>query len=107
MKSTAVSACWVMLVGLAPCCGRGQSAVPARDVVQSRLTQECPSLFELYKHRHLHPELSFQETRTATRLTEELRSTPQSGPPLPDPSIRTGVTTFVACVLDLLGNPGK
>ena len=73
VKSTAVSACCVMLLGLAPCCGRGQSVAPARKVVQSRLAQEYPSLFELYKHLHSHPELSFQEIRTAARVAEELR----------------------------------
>jgi hippurate hydrolase len=34
---------------------------------------EYPALFELYKHFHANPELSFQEEKTAARLGEELR----------------------------------
>ncbi len=41
--------------------------------MQSRVAQEYPSLFELYKHLHSHPELSFQETQSAARLADELR----------------------------------
>src|SRR5512137_1988141 len=53
--------------------GRAQSAVPARDLVQARVAQEYPSLLELYKHLHAHPELSFQEKQSAARVAEELR----------------------------------
>ena len=63
----------VMLVCLSAPCGRGQSAVPAREQVQSRVAQEYPSLLELYKHLHSHPELSFQEVQSAARVAEELR----------------------------------
>jgi hippurate hydrolase len=62
-----------MLLCLAAVCGRGQSAPPARELVQSRVAQECPSLFELYKYLHSHPELSFHETQSAARVAEELR----------------------------------
>jgi amidohydrolase len=62
-----------MLVCLAACGGRGQNAVPAREMVQSRLAQEYPSLLELYTHLHSHPELSFQEVQSAARVAEELR----------------------------------
>jgi hippurate hydrolase len=37
------------------------------------LQQEYPSLLELYKHLHSHPELSFQEVQSAARVAEELR----------------------------------
>ena len=40
---------------------------------QSHLQQEYPSLFELYKHLHAHPELSLQEEQSAARVAEELR----------------------------------
>jgi len=50
-----------------------QSPPAARQVVQARVDQEYPSLFELYKHLHSHPELSFQEKETSARLAEELR----------------------------------
>ena len=149
--------CGVWLVMLLIClpafCGRGQSPAPVRELVQSRVAQEYPSLFELYKHLHSHPELSFHETQSAARVAEELRQagcevtagvgkggvvavlrngngptvllradmdalpvkeqTGKSLPslrsplwaPVPEPSIKSGVTTFVAWVLELLGNP--
>jgi amidohydrolase len=37
------------------------------------LQQEYPSLFELYKHLHAHPELSLHEQQSAARVAEELR----------------------------------
>jgi hippurate hydrolase len=55
------------------------SAVRAEDIgalrnqVQLRVNQEYPSLFELYKDFHSHPELSFQEEKTSARIAEELR----------------------------------
>ena len=63
----------VMLVCLASFCGRGQSAAPARELVQSQVAQEYPGLLELYQHLHSHPELSFQEVQSAARVAEELR----------------------------------
>jgi len=62
-----------LLVCLAALCGRAQTPAPARELVQARLAQEAPSLLELYKHLHAHPELSFQETQSAARVAEELR----------------------------------
>ena len=41
--------------------------------MRSHLAQEYPSLFELYKHLHSHPELSFQEVQSAARVADELR----------------------------------
>jgi amidohydrolase len=40
--------------------------------VSQRLDQQWPELFELYKHFHAHPELSFQEEKTADRVAGEL-----------------------------------
>jgi hippurate hydrolase len=37
------------------------------------LRQEYPSLFELYRQLHSHPELSFQEVQSAARVAAELR----------------------------------
>jgi len=73
MRTPIRGVCSVMLLCLAAVCGRGQSAPPARELVQSRVAQECPSLFELYKYLHSHPELSFHETQSAARVAEELR----------------------------------
>ena len=65
---------WLILaVCLVSLYGRGQSAAPARELVQSRVAQEYPSLLELYKHLHSHPELSFQEVQSAARVADELR----------------------------------
>jgi len=73
MRTPVCGVCLVMLLCLAALCGRGQSPAPVRELAQSRVAQECPSLFELYKHLHAHPELSFQETQSAARVAEELR----------------------------------
>ena len=72
---TPVCGVWLvmLLVCLPAICGHGQSPAPVRELVQSRVAQECPSLFELYKHLHSHPELSFHETQSAARVAEELR----------------------------------
>jgi amidohydrolase len=66
----------VCLVGLW-CVADRSSAAPStpvnRDAVRARVDQEYPSLFELYKHLHSHPELSLQETQSAARVADELR----------------------------------
>ena len=43
------------------------------DVVRSKVNAEYPYLFELYKHLHAHPELSFQEQKTGARVADELK----------------------------------
>jgi len=73
MKATVYHLWLVLPVCLAALCGRAESALPARELVQSRLAQECPGLLDLYKHLHSHPELSFQEVQSAARVAEELR----------------------------------
>lgn len=45
-----------------------------RDAVASKLAAEYPSLFEIYKDLHQHPELSFTEVRTAGIVARELRA---------------------------------
>ncbi|MCW5554029.1 MAG: amidohydrolase [Verrucomicrobiae bacterium] len=50
-----------------------QTPRSVRDAVRTRVNAEYPALFELYKHFHANPELSFQEEKTAARLAEELR----------------------------------
>lgn len=52
---------------------RAQDTATLRNQVQSKIDQEYPSLFELYKHFHAHPELAFQEEKTSARLVDELR----------------------------------
>ncbi len=53
---------------LAALSGRARDTTSLRRQVQSKIDQEYPSLFELYKHLHAHPELSFQEEKTSARL---------------------------------------
>src|ERR1041385_345436 len=43
------------------------------DFVKAGVDREYPSLFELYKHLHTHPELSFQEEKTSALVAEELK----------------------------------
>lgn len=59
---------------LAGCCFLNAPAqgVP-NDAVLQGVDQEYPSLLELYKHIHAHPELSLHEKETAARISEELR----------------------------------
>ena len=52
---------------------QAQDAPALRELVQSRLNQEYPNLFELYKDLHRHPELSFHEEKTSERIAEEFQ----------------------------------
>jgi hippurate hydrolase len=61
------------LACIVPCSVRAQSSTTLRSEVKSRVDREYPGLFDLYKHFHSHPELSFQEENTSVRLAEELR----------------------------------
>jgi amidohydrolase len=63
----AVLACAVPAFGLA------QTAPAGRAQVESLVRQEYPSLFELYKNLHAHPELSLHEEHSAARVADELR----------------------------------
>ena len=51
---------------------------PAADspqpAIEKRIADEAPSLIELYKDLHAHPELGFQEVRTAARMAKELKA---------------------------------
>lgn len=42
--------------------------------IRSYVDGQYTKLFDLYKHYHTHPELSFYETNTAKRMAEELRT---------------------------------
>jgi hippurate hydrolase len=65
------------LVALALCLA-SVSLLPAADdvkaLVAKKVEAEYPSLFELFKDLHQHPELSFTEVRTAGIVAQELRS---------------------------------
>jgi amidohydrolase len=45
-----------------------------KELVQGRLDSEIKSLDALYKHLHAYPELSYNEEKTAARLTKELKA---------------------------------
>lgn len=49
------------------------NAVSLKSAVEQQLDASYPSLDALYKDIHAHPELSFQETRTAATLAREMR----------------------------------
>ena len=64
----------MFLAGMAVSCGVCSAAENLHHAtVQKRVEAEYPSLFEFYKYLHAHPELSFQESRSAGRVAEELR----------------------------------
>jgi hippurate hydrolase len=57
---------------LAPC-PLFPAAETLHDLVAQKVTADYPSLFELYKDLHQHPELSFMEVRTGGIVAKELR----------------------------------
>lgn len=63
---------------LAACIAVPASAAPgpktgAADAVRAIIDREFPSLFDLYRHFHAHPELSLCEEKSSGRLADELR----------------------------------
>ncbi|MDP6034829.1 MAG: amidohydrolase, partial [Verrucomicrobiota bacterium] len=50
------------------------AASPLQKTVQARVASEYGKLFELYKHLHSHPEISFQEAKTGLRMGQEMRA---------------------------------
>ena len=50
------------------------AAPPLQEKVKARVAKEYGGLAELYKYLHSHPEISFQEAKTAQRLGEEMKS---------------------------------
>jgi len=64
-----------IIIGIAASlsCSLAQNQPLARSQISDKVQKEYPSLFELYKHLHTHPEISFQEEKTSARIAEELR----------------------------------
>jgi amidohydrolase len=51
----------------------GETLRTRKEAVEKIIDKEDESLQALYKHLHTHPELSYQEEKTAARLAKELR----------------------------------
>ena len=49
-------------------------AVALKKVIETSLASDYPKLDALYKELHAHPELAFQEVKTAARLAAEMRA---------------------------------
>src|SRR5215217_9287992 len=47
--------------------------VTLKKAIETSLANEYPKLDALYKELHAHPEIAFQEVRTAARLAAEMR----------------------------------
>ncbi|BAM89224.1 amidohydrolase precursor [Bradyrhizobium oligotrophicum S58] len=63
------------LVALASPPARAELDVPAlKGTIAAALERDYPALDVLYKDLHAHPELAFQEVRTAAKLAEEMRA---------------------------------
>jgi len=53
--------------------GSGDSTSAAHVSIRTLVVKAYPQLERLYKHLHTHPELSYHEEQTATRLSRELQ----------------------------------
>ncbi len=72
-KKSGVSS--LLAIALAGVTALAQGAGPAalREPIQSRINQESSRLVALYKELHAHPELSYQEEKTAARIADQLK----------------------------------
>jgi len=82
MKPHSAYVCWLAILALTALSGSAASDTPGPDPaaikarageVKKRVDAELPSLQDLYKHFHSHPELSLQEQQTSARLAKELK----------------------------------
>ena len=59
---------------LAPGMARAQAPTPvSKEAIRKSVQQRYESLFDLYRHFHSHPELSFREEKTAAKIAAHLR----------------------------------
>lgn len=64
----------VVALALAAVAGFGFVAAPAKaDELRQEVNAEMPQLMALYRDLHAHPELSFQEVKTAKKLADRAR----------------------------------
>ena len=59
-----------------PCCRPTPSSTPSnlKKAIETSIANDYPKLDALYKELHAHPELAFQEVKTAARLAAEMRA---------------------------------
>ena len=62
----------MLLAGVMSSQAAAQSSTPAQPL-REEIRRDLPSLLELYRDLHAHPELSLQETRSAERMAAEAR----------------------------------
>lgn len=62
------------VAAFAPARAAGLDAPAARARIEAQVQGDLPQLLALYKDLHAHPELGFQEVRTAARLAKEMRA---------------------------------
>jgi amidohydrolase len=75
-SSLAVVMAVLVLPGLDSALVSQEPAPGLRDLTQDvrkRIDQDYPELERLYKHLHAHPEVSYEEEKTAARLATEMR----------------------------------
>ncbi len=73
MKSSA-RLIWLMAATLFAASAEAQQAQSVKDQVAAHINGIYPSLDVIYKDLHAHPEIAFQEVRTAARLALEMRA---------------------------------
>ena len=73
VKRVVLAACICWFSSLIDAAGLGQSSGSDRSWIPPQVDREYPGLFQLYKHLHANPEISFQEVQTAHRIAQELR----------------------------------
>jgi metal-dependent amidase/aminoacylase/carboxypeptidase family protein len=64
-----------ILAGTLPASAQAIDPVAARTAIDAQITRDYPALDMLYRDLHTHPELGFQETRTAALLAAQMRKT--------------------------------
>ena len=73
--------------------GAMMMAVPAQaDELRDAVAADMPGLMELYRDLHAHPELSFQEVKTAAKLAARMR---ELGFTVTEQVVRTGVVAVL------------
>src|SRR6184192_1114461 len=61
-------------MALVPGSGIARDESGTHQAVEAQIARDYSSFFDLYKHLHTHPELSFQEEKTSARVAEALRN---------------------------------